>query len=498
MNYIGRASKSLWPSPVKGLLDHCKQSSRALSVKGFYSIQRSGNCVFVGRKENTSGGLIASRALVGVAGRRFFSQHTSGWNEAANAWESGASDQERDNEAMELDANRVDEEQRKKKEREEKEIKVREMEKRIAFLEKLSGSHYELKVVKNADGFKIVKFLRNALAAFTYGSVMNSIRNRNVYVQCGETKKIKCLKNANYVVKTGDVIFYSREFGTADGRHLDIKRPAKAKAPEESVNELLENIIFRDDRLIAVNKPAGLAVQGGSKVKVHIDGMLEHLKFNLKEKPRLIHRLDKDTTGVLLFARTAKVAEEIGKLFADRKVGKEYLAVGLGVPKVSSGRIKVPMEAITERNGYSRMIARNDLENAVYAKYEAVKGNSFPAFTDYTVVSKTQDESACVIRCFPTTGRKHQLRVHLSQVLNTPVVGDFKYGEGVNEEVMEQLDIRPYQARKTPIHLHCYGISIPGYYAKKDLHIRCPPPRNFKNTLKKLNLSVLEDHVQYN
>jgi len=214
-------------------------------------------------------------------------------------------------------------------------------------------------------------------------------------------------------------------------------------------------VIYEDDALIAINKPAGLAVQGGSKTTRHIDGMLPALGTGC----RLVHRLDRDTSGVLLIAKSAKSAAWAGRAFQSRRAVKIYWGITNGVPKPADGEIK----------GY---IAKGRLDNRFGNKYEgreimvAVRHGTDGgkhARTLYQTVAKAGQRAAWVIMQ-PMTGRTHQLRLHM-QLLGAPLAGDPKY-----------MTDRPLPGGlDNALHLHAQRLALPRE-GQKDLIIEAPPP----------------------
>ena len=172
-------------------------------------------------------------------------------------------------------------------------------------------------------------------------------------------------------------------------------------------------VIYKDKDIIALNKPAGLAVQGGSKTERHIDGMLDALRFELTEKPHLVHRLDKDTSGVLILGRTANAAAELAQVFKSRKIHKVYWAVVVGKPKLLSGKIDAPLAKLSGKDGGEQMKIEYDRGQAAVTLYRTVD---------------SLGQKASWLEMSPLTGRTHQLRVHAAEALNTPIIGDGKYG----------------------------------------------------------------------
>lgn len=186
-------------------------------------------------------------------------------------------------------------------------------------------------------------------------------------------------------------------------------RPHRFKPYE--IEALKARVLYRDKDVIAFDKPAGLAVQGGTNMNVHLDGMLDALTFDAKERPRLVHRLDKDTSGVLLLARTAASAAWLAQAFRDKTARKTYWALVTGVPRPHRGRIDIAIGK-SAAGGREKVVADED------------EGRE--ATTYYAVVEQAAQKAAW-LALLPLTGRTHQLRVHLSEIGN-PIVGDSKYG----------------------------------------------------------------------
>ena len=200
-------------------------------------------------------------------------------------------------------------------------------------------------------------------------------------------------------------------------------------------------VIYEDDALIALNKPAGLAVQGGTKTLRHIDGMLPALGQGC----RLIHRLDRDTSGVLLIAKSAAAAKWAGRAFQSRRAEKIYWGISNGVPKPQSGEIKGYMAKGRLDNRFGNIHEGKEIMEAVRHGAEGAKH----ARTLYQTISQAGQRAAWVAM-MPLTGRTHQLRLHL-QLLGAPIAGDTKY-----------MTDRPLPGGLEPrLHLHARSLSLP-------------------------------------
>ena len=221
------------------------------------------------------------------------------------------------------------------------------------------------------------------------------------------------------------------------------KRPADV--PKEDVTPLtdaerrlfMSMVLHEDKDLFVLNKPSGFAVQGGTKTHVHLDGLLMGLGKELGERPLLVHRLDRDTSGIIVIAKRRAVAAALGKLFATRIVKKTYWAVVKGVPSPAQGKIDVAL-----------IKARSEDGDRMRASREGEEEDEKSAVTQYSVLGKTK--TCAWVSLKPLTGRQHQLRAHMNHI-ETPILGDNKYGGDVDmpEGVAKRL------------HLHARRIMFP-------------------------------------
>ena len=222
------------------------------------------------------------------------------------------------------------------------------------------------------------------------------------------------------------------------------KRPAdtpKADVKPLSKEErrLFDSMIIHEDKdLYVLNKPSGFAVQGGSKTHQHLDGLLMGLAVELGERPLLVHRLDRDTSGVIVVAKRRAIASALAKLFATRAVKKIYWAAVKGVPKPAQGRIDVALIKAKGPDG-----------DRVRPSGEGEEEDEQRAVTNYSVIDKASSIIAWV-SLKPVTGRQHQLRAHMAHI-GTPIMGDEKYGG--NSEMPEGVSKR--------LHLHARRVVFP-------------------------------------
>ena len=185
----------------------------------------------------------------------------------------------------------------------------------------------------------------------------------------------------------------------------------RADLTDEEIDFAQNMVIHRDDAAIVVNKPPGLATQGGTKTHDHLDGLLDALCYEREDRPKLVHRLDKDTSGALLVARSARAAGFFAKAFSSRTARKVYWALVIGVPSISDGFIELPLAKQPGTGG---------------EKMHVDEAEGLPARTRYRVIERAGNRAAWV-ELQPHTGRTHQLRVHMAAI-GHPIVGDGKYG----------------------------------------------------------------------
>jgi 23S rRNA pseudouridine955/2504/2580 synthase len=207
--------------------------------------------------------------------------------------------------------------------------------------------------------------------------------------------------------------------------------------------DLRKAILYQDDHIIALNKPYGLPVQGGPGITRHLDGMLDVLRFGSEHRPRLVHRLDRDTTGVLLLARTPGTAGKLAALFRGRDIEKTYWAVVAGRPVPVEGRVDMPLKKVGSGRG----------ERMAPAVRDDPDGQR--AITDYRTLDHAARKLAW-LELQPLTGRTHQLRVHCV-ALRAPILGDEKYEEPDQNMAFSAL----VEGLSSDLHLHARRLVLP-------------------------------------
>jgi 23S rRNA pseudouridine955/2504/2580 synthase len=228
---------------------------------------------------------------------------------------------------------------------------------------------------------------------------------------------------------------------------------------DEEVAFVNDMVIHRDPAAIVVNKPPGLATQGGTKTIVHLDGLLDGLAEHGQPRPKLVHRLDKDTSGVLLLARTPRAAAAFSKSFSGRTAKKIYWALVIGVPHIHDGVIELPLAKQPGTGG---------------EKMHVDEEEGLPSRTRYRVIERAGNRAAWV-ELQPFTGRTHQLRVHMAAI-GHPIVGDGKYA---GQEAFLTGSI----SRK--LHLHARRLRIDHPDGGR-IDVTAEPPEHFAESLASL------------
>lgn len=235
-------------------------------------------------------------------------------------------------------------------------------------------------------------------------------------------------------------------------------------------------VLYRDDHLIVLNKPPGIATQGGSGQTRHIDGLAEALCFDLDDKPRLVHRLDRDTSGVLLLARTRSAADALTRAFRARDTRKIYWAATAGVPSPRMGTIRF---GLVKAGGHGKDGEGEKMRTLPPDEVDQTEGAKH-AVTDYAVLSALGSRTAWVAMV-PITGRTHQLRAHMA-ALGHPVVGDGKYGGSGQENLGDGWGAQLGGEISRKLHLHARSITMTHPVTGKRMTFTAPLPDHMQRT----------------
>ncbi len=283
-------------------------------------------------------------------------------------------------------------------------------------------------VSADEEGMRLDRWFKLHFPQVTFAYLNKLTRTGQVRVGAGR------VKTSTRLVKGQEIRVPPLAFDTrpADAPKEDVK-PLTTKE-----RALFQSMILHEDQaLFVLNKPSGFAVQGGTKTHTHLDGLLMGLGAELKERPLLVHRLDRDTSGVIVIAKRRAVAASLGKLFATRNVKKTYWAVVKGVPKPPQGKIDVAL-----------IKARSDEGDRMRASKPGEEEDEQRAITQYALLDKAEGLAWMSLK--PLTGRQHQLRAHMHHI-GAPILGDDKYGGdiGIPDGITNRL------------HLHARRIQFP-------------------------------------
>ena len=314
------------------------------------------------------------------------------------------------------------------------------------------------KVQADDNGARLDRWFRRHHPAVSHGQLERLLRKGQVRL---DGKRAK----AGDRISTGQIIRLPPQIESVHRpvERLSTKSQPRHPLPAKQARKLAETlVIHKDSSVLVLNKTSGLATQGGSGITEHVDGLLDHLMLGKRQRPKLVHRLDRDTSGVLVVARTAPAAAALSESLRRRDAEKIYWALTKGVPGRTRGRIRSALGK--EKIGRAERMRETEHDG------EGAK----VAVTDYAVVDTAGREFAWVA-VKPVTGRTHQIRVHLAS-LGTPIIGDFKYG-GTAARGHGEIENR--------LHLHARSIDI----AHPDggrLRVTAPLPPHMQRTWKLL------------
>jgi 23S rRNA pseudouridine955/2504/2580 synthase len=287
-----------------------------------------------------------------------------------------------------------------------------------------------IEVARNEAGLRLDSWFHVHFPNVTYGYLQKLLRSGQVRV---DSKRVQ----ANARLEAGQQIRVPHVVRTPSAPKPSLQAPlGLSKADRQFIERM---ILFEDEHVVVLNKPFGIAVQGGTGTKRHIDGLLAGMADRFGDRPRLVHRLDRDTTGVLLVAKHRDAAAKLGRIFQTRSAAKTYWALVKGVPKPPQGKVEAPLVKAAGPDGDRvRKALPGEQEKAMHAT------------THYSVIDRVAHKAAWV-SLKPVTGRQHQLRAHMA-LIGHPIVVDNKY-EG--DTALADSGIEP------KLHLHARRLVIP-------------------------------------
>jgi 23S rRNA pseudouridine955/2504/2580 synthase len=247
--------------------------------------------------------------------------------------------------------------------------------------------------------------------------------------------------------------------------------PKRTRVTDADAKMIRSCVIYRDDHVIALNKPPGLAVQGGSgQADRHVDALSEALMFDMEEKPRLVHRLDRDTSGVLLLARTRMAAKALTAAMRHRETRKIYWAIVAGVPTPYLGEIKY---GLVKAGGHGKS-GEGEKMIAVHPRDIDDTPGAKRAHTLYATLYRVGSRASWVA-LEPVTGRTHQLRAHMAEI-GHPIVGDGKYGGSGQENMGDGWGAQLGGMISKKLHLHARSMTFMHPHTRKVLTVTAELP----------------------
>ena len=296
-----------------------------------------------------------------------------------------------------------------------------------------------IKILNNFNQ-RLDKYLKQKYTSLTQGFIQKNIRKKNILINNSITK-------ANYLVKLHDDLRILNFHETLYKNKIIYKK--NIKISEEILIEFKRSIIFENNDFIVLDKWSQIATQGGSKIQTSID----HIIRNINAQYRLVHRLDKETSGLLLIAKNLNYAKKLSLLFKEKEITKFYIALCEGSPK----------------NNYSQV--KLEIKNKKFKIQNTL--------TNYKVVNKNKSISSILFN--PQTGKTHQLRI-VSKNLGCPIVGDKKYN---------------FDSKYTKETLMLHAFALKFTINKKKFEFISKLPNHFLNFIKKNNLNIHKDLKNY-
>lgn len=318
-----------------------------------------------------------------------------------------------------------------------------------------------IEVGEREEGMRLDRWFRLHFPDVTHGYLQKLLRSGQVRVDSRRVEAKERLE-AGAKVRVPKIV----RTPPATGPASKPAHPSSSKADRELIEGM---ILYEDDDVLVLNKPFGLAVQGGSGTKRHIDGMLAGMVDRFGDRPRLVHRLDRDTTGVLLVAKHRDAAAKLGRIFQTRSAAKTYWALVKGVPRPPQGKVEAALVKASGPEG-----------DRIRKSRPGEQKEAMHATTHYSVVDRV-GHTAAWVSLKPVTGRQHQLRVHM-EIIGHPIVGDNKYGVEKLMPTAENIEQK--------LHLHARRLIIPHPASQKKIDVTAPLPPHMLTTWDLLGLDA--------
>ncbi len=296
-----------------------------------------------------------------------------------------------------------------------------------------------IKILNNLN-LRLDKYLKNKYTSLTQGFIEKNIRKKNILINNSTTK-------ANYLVKLNDNLKILNFHETLYKNKIIFKK--NIKVSKEILVEFKRSIKFENNDFIVLNKWSQIATQGGSKINISIDDIIK----NINSQYRLVHRLDKETSGLLLIAKNLNFAKKISHLFKQKEITKYYIALCEGNPKNNYSQVKLEIKN-----------KKLKIENTI---------------TNYKLLNKNKGISSILFN--PQTGKTHQLRI-VSKNLGCPIIGDNKYN---------------IQSKYTKENLMLHAFALKFKINTKKFEFISNLPDHFISLVKKNNLKISKDLKKY-
>lgn len=305
-----------------------------------------------------------------------------------------------------------------------------------------------IKITNNQSGLRLDRFLISKYPTIVNKDLYNFIKKKDIRIN---GKKVE----NNYILKTNDIINISNFAKKVLENPINKKVLSKGRVEEKYLKLFKNSIIYEDDNILAINKPYDLPVQGGTNISVSVADIISTINEDEHKSFKLVHRIDKTTTGVLLVAKNLESANELTKLFKNKnKIIKHYLALCIGKFNSNNGVINIPL---TKEN-----------DSDIVFKDEK---NGKEAITKFNVLKYSDKYDISFIKLQILTGRTHQIRVHLKEI-GHPILGDYKYNKFKNNFISSNR-----------LQLHSYNIVFSLF--GKEINITAKIPNKMNNIIEK-------------